>query len=127
MLQHASQAKIIEDLNADKTKLHSEIQKLNGLIKSLDKDISGLKKEIQERDETIQDKVLCKMNEIVNRNEWKRPFCTGKAYLRLEKEEPGAGEVQVCAGLQDQRVEESDRAERDSNKGEERTDPTDGV
>jgi len=54
--KHASQAKIIEDLNSDKNKLNSDIQKLNGLIKSLDKDISGLKKEIQERDETIQDK-----------------------------------------------------------------------
>ena len=55
--QHASQAKIIEDLNADKVKLNSDIQKLNIVIKSLDKDIAGLKKEIQERDETIQDKV----------------------------------------------------------------------
>jgi len=36
----------------------------------------------------------------------------GEAHLRPQEEEPGAREVQVRARLQDQGVEEADRAER---------------
>ena len=34
----------------------------------------------------------------------------GEENVRPKKEQPGAGEVQVRAGLQDQRAEEADRA-----------------
>ena len=54
-------------------------------------------------------------------------FHEGKADLRLEEKEPGAGEVQVRAGLQDQGAEEADRAARDGDQGEEGADPADGV
>ena len=47
---------------------------------------------------------------------------TGKADLRLEEEEPGTWEVQVCAGLQDQGVEEANWAAREWHQGNEGTD-----
>ena len=34
---------------------------------------------------------------------------SGKAYLWSEEKEPGAGEVQVCVGLQDKGTQETDR------------------
>ena len=37
-------------------------------------------------------------------------MCVGEAYLRPEEEEPGVGEVQVRARLQDQGTQEADRA-----------------
>ena len=39
----------------------------------------------------------------------KLPFCfVGKTNIRLEEEKPRIGEVQVCVGLQNQRIEEVD-------------------
>lgn len=49
----------IEEHKADITRLQGEVKKRDSIITSLKNDIDGLKKEIQERDDTIQDKVLC--------------------------------------------------------------------
>lgn len=49
-------------------------------------------------------------------------FFAGEENLRPEEEEPGAGEVQVCPGLQDQRTEETDRAQRERHQGDEGAD-----
>lgn len=85
------------------------------------KDIQGLRKEIVERDDTIQDKVslfqIYFLSNVLNENvdtcvmwntymyllKWANILeflhSPGKENLWLEKEEPGIGEVQVCAGL----------------------------
>lgn len=52
----------------------------------------------------------------------KTPPFAGEENLRPEEEEPGAGEVQVCPGLQDQRTEETDRAQRERHQRDERAD-----
>ena len=36
-------------------------------------------------------------------------FIAGKTNLRSEEEEPRVGEIQICFGLQNQGVEETDR------------------
>ena len=48
---------------------------------------------------------------------------TGEEDLRFEEKDPGAGEVQVCAGLQDQRAEEADRAQGERRQGHEGANP----
>ena len=51
------------------------------------------------------------------------PSCAGEAYLRLEEEESGTGEVQVCSRLQDQGTEETNRTTRERHQSHEGTDP----
>lgn len=47
---------------------------------------------------------------------------TGAPHLRLEEEEPRAWEVQVCARLQDQGIEETDWTKRKGHQEHERAD-----